>query len=122
MSLIRYRRLDANDDPERGQGRANFATDLEAVCQAILTRLRLFEGEWFENILEGLPLWTEILGSSGNNKEVIDRLIQERIAGTKFVLSVGNVQSSLINRAYSFTCLVNTYFGTVTITNNQVKP
>ena len=120
MSLIRYRRLDSNNDSERGQGRANFATDLEAVCQAILTRLRLFEGEWFENILEGLPLWTEILGSSGNNKEVIDRLIQERIAGTKFVLSVGNVQSSLISRAYSFTCLVNTYFGTATITNNQV--
>ena len=56
MVSIQYLRLDPVND-------AIFAaqsslTDLDAVAQAILTRLKLFQGEWWETF------------SSGNNSKV----------------------------------------------------
>lgn len=118
---ISYRQLDANWDPRWGQGRSDFLTNLEAVAQAIWTRLRLFEGEWWANQGDGLPLWQSILGVGGarRNLQANTILIVDRILGTPFVIGVTDVQSSFnsTTRAIKFFCRAQTPFGTLVITS-----
>jgi len=128
MATILYRKLDANHDPIYGQGRANYLTDVDAVAQAIQTRLLLFVGEWWENTLDGLPLWQQILGASASpaNQQKITLLIQQRILGTPYVLPNG-IQSlyASFNRAtltFDFYAVVQTQFGAVVVTNMPQPP
>jgi len=128
MATIRYRQLDANHDPIYGQGRANYLTDVDAVAQAILTRLLLFQGEWWENTSDGLPLWQKILGSSASpsNQQKITLLIQQRILGTPYVLPDGvqNLQASYdhVSHTFKFYAVVQTTFGAVVVTNIPRPP
>jgi hypothetical protein len=119
MATIRYRKL-LEGEPQWGQGSSNFIAGVDAVGQAILTRLLLFEGEWWENQLEGLPLWQEILGVGvGNSPQKIAQLIQSRILGTPFVTGINSVQSSYDpnTRAYSYYAAVQTQFGQIVVEN-----
>ena len=123
MSTIIYRALDDNHDPVNGQGQSNFLVDLDAVAQAILTRLLLFRGEWWENLNEGLPLWQDILGRPANLAK-LNLVIQQRIAQTPYVVGVGNVQSAYdaTTRKFKFACTVQTTFGQLVITNEPTPP
>jgi len=117
---VRYRRLDDNDDYVFGQSGQDFYSGVEAVAQAIYTRLKLLYGEWWEDLTDGLPLFQNILGSGGpQNKKAIDALITERILGTLNVKGITNFTSSFEanTRSYSFQCTVNTAFGQVAIGN-----
>src|ERR1035437_7868652 len=84
---ISYRQRDANWDPRWGQGQSDFLTNLEAVAQAIWTRLRMFEGEWWADQGDCLPLWQSILGVGGarRNLQANTILIVDRILGTPYV-------------------------------------
>lgn len=118
MSTITYRALDSNNDPIWGQGLSNLLSDTDAVGQLILTRLRLFEGEWWADQLDGLPLWQSILGVTANVKH-ITLLIQQRILSTPYVTGISQVNAvyTSSSRLYSFSAVVTTQFGTqVTIT------
>ena len=120
MSTIRVRRLDADYDSVFGQGKSDYIEDLDAVVQIIKSRLLLFKGEWWENTVEGLPLWQSILGAGkGNSKKVVDDLIQQRIIKTPYVTGIESLSSSYdaSTRAYSFSAVVNTQFGAVGISN-----
>jgi|SRR5882724_2585466 len=118
MSQITYRQLGPNNDPIW----TSYLTDLDAVGQAILTRLRLFEGEWWADKSDGLPLWQQILGVSGANsrQQQISLLIQQRILGTPFVTSLSNVQVSYDGnaRSFSFYAVVQTQFGSIPISSS----
>lgn len=118
---MRYRKMDDNDDYVFGQSGQDFYTGVDAVAQAIYTRLKLLYGEWWEDTTDGLSLFENILGSSGSpkNKRAIDSLITERILGTLNVKGITNFASSFDAdiRSYSFQCTVNTTFGQVTIGN-----
>lgn len=118
---MRYRRLDDNDDYVFGQSGQDFYTGVDAVAQAIYTRLKLLYGEWWEDISDGLPLFQNILGAPGSpqNKQAIDALITERILGTLNVKGINSFTSTIDanTRAYSFRCTVNTAFGITTIGN-----
>lgn len=118
---MQYRRLSDADDYVFGQSGQDFYTGVDAVAQAIYTRLKLLYGEWWEDLKDGLPLFENILGSPGSpqNKKAIDALITERILGTLNVKGIADFSSSFDanTRAYSFTCTVNTAFGQVTIGN-----
>lgn len=120
---MRYRRLDSNGDYTFGQNYQDFVTDVDAVAQAILTRLKMLYSEWWEDQTDGLPLWQDILGVSGKNVRAIDGLIRERIAGTTNVTSIESYTSNFNSetRAYSFTAVVNTDFGQVEVTNTQLQ-
>jgi len=118
---VRYRRLGTNNEPAMGRSNQDFLTDADAVGQAVITRLKLFRGEWWENIYEGLPMWQSLLGVVGVRKDVIDRIIQESIRQTPGVFSIENM-SSVFNsqeRTYQFFCSINTVYGQTTITNIQ---
>ena len=96
-------------------GSRKFYTGREAVAQAILTRLRLLYGEWWENTADGLPLFERILGAYGGERvrETIDLIISERIRKTQNVKRLVKYESTFNpnTREYEARCVVSTEFG-----------
>lgn len=94
---MRYRRLDASGDYTIGQGNANFLVDSpDCVGQSILTRLRLWVGEWFLDVTEGTPWTTEILSALlYNTKPLLDMAIRTRVLLTDGVLSIVSYESTI---------------------------
>ena len=113
---MRYRRL-IDNDYSFGRGRQDFLTDIEAVAQAIKTRLLLLYAEWWEDLEDGLPLWQKIIGVPGNAENIaaIDIVIRSRIEGTAHVQQVLSYYSAYENRTYTFHCLVQTDYGNLTV-------
>lgn len=111
--FLQYRALDEYGDYTLGQNKMKQGK--EAVAQAIKTRLDLLYGQWWENTEDGLPLFEKILGAYGDNREMIDMLIAERIAETKDVKEIKSYESTFQNRVYSANCVVETVYGTVLI-------
>lgn len=120
---MRYRKLDANADYQTGHGGADFWVDQpEAVGQAVLTRMLLFEGEWFLNLGEGTP-W----GGFPLNQEVVQRgqilgahtqlsrdvALQTRALGTRGIASIANYNSQTDPNArrFSVQISINTIYG-----------
>jgi hypothetical protein len=120
MATITVRALGPNNEPQCGNGLQNFLTDSDAVTQIIMTRLRLFQGEWFLNLLDGLPMFQSMLGSSASseNLQIITNLISERITGTPFVTGIVAISATFNNRQFVFQATVSTQFGTTTIGNS----
>lgn len=120
MATVTVRALDANWDPIYGNGQNCFLSDLEAVTQILAQRLKLFQGEWWENLLDGLPLFQSILGSSGSQKnlQVIIGLISQRITQTVFVIGITSFTATYKNRQFAFSAEVSTQFGAVFVTNS----
>jgi hypothetical protein len=114
-----------------GRGVSDYLQDStnnpDAIAQAIKTRLLLFYGEWWEDITDGVPMWQKIFGQRIKDKSIIDRILVDNIQGLKLpapdnryaVTRVDNVSSTYNSdtREYSFTCSVNTVYGTVIVTN-----
>lgn len=119
---MRYRRLEGvENEPVFGRGKQDFLTNVEAVGQAVITRLKFFRGEWWEDIYLGIPMWQEILGVVGARKDVIDRVIQKEILDTTGVFNIEEL-SSVFNRetrAYQFYAVINTIYGKTVLTNAQ---
>lgn len=107
-----YRLLDADKDYSFGKGIQNMISGREAVAQAIYTRLFLLQGEWWEDLEDGLPLMQRILGFR-NTQQAADLLIRKRILETKDVSELYNFSSEFNpeTRAYTFSCTVATVYG-----------
>lgn len=114
-----YRRLDDNGDFILGGGDSEFLSDVEAVAQAIITRIKLLQQEWWENLIEGTPLWQRILGSPAGEASIkaIDSILIKRIIDTQKVNEVKSYESSFDpqTRKYTFQATVNTEYGIVEI-------
>lgn len=103
-----------------GRGQAHFVNDLEAVAQAIATRLKLFTGEWWENRQAGTPVFQSMLGTTNARRgEIVALLLKQRILSTPYVTRVTNVQTSFDagTRAFRFSAQVETAFGALTVTS-----
>ena len=113
MHRMKYRTLDRDGDHTFGQNK--FLTAHEAVAQAILTRLRLLLGEWWENTEDGLPLFEKILGAYGADIDTVDLIFAGRIRETKNVKRLISYKSefSTQTRVYSAHAQVDTVFGEV---------
>lgn len=126
MASITVRKLDpVTWEPQWGEGQANFISDIDAVGQLIAQRLKLFEGEWWSDQADGLPLWQQILGVGGaHDQQKINLLIQSRILDAPFVTGLSDVQSSYdsVTRRYNFFANVQTQFGVVSVTNSPLPP
>lgn len=103
-----YRALDANDDYQLG---AFLANTPETVGQAVLTRLRLWLGEWFLDSTDGTPYMQGILGHRTN----YDLEIQTRILGTPGVTEITDYSSNVVNRQLSVNCTLKTIYGAITL-------
>lgn len=109
--MIRYRQLDQNGDMSWGANLANFYIDNgQAVAQAVLTRLRLWLGEWFLDTSQGVPYLTKVFGK--NTQATADTVIRSIILGTLGVTSIASYQSvfNRQTRAITIQCSVYTQF------------
>lgn len=99
---MRYRMLTASGDYSFGQGTANFfVDDPQAVGQSVLTRLRLWQEEWFLDKTEGTPYSTQVLGY--NTKNLRDAAIRQRVLQTVGVVSIESYGSTFDPETRAFT-------------------
>ena len=112
---MKYRRLAPDGDYSFGQGALEYLTGQRAVAQAIKTRLKLLQYEWWENLTEGLPLFERVLAARGSGQETAALLIRERILSTPHVTAVTGVETALKDGVLTFTAAVETDFGTLQI-------
>lgn len=72
------RKLDANGDLAMGQQKLLTGYTAEEVAQNVLTRLRLFLGEWFLDVTEGTDWFGGVLGK-GTRLASREAIIRRRI-------------------------------------------
>ena len=123
---MRVRSLDANDDMSWGNGSADFLVDSSrAVAQCILTRLKLFTGEWFLDLTAGTA-WLPneptrglpgVIGMQPGDS-ARDIILRSRILGTPGVSEIIDYQSYLdpIARHFSVFATVATIYSGIPIT------
>lgn len=114
---MKYRQLSSTGDYTFGLGGGNFYQDVPAaVGQAVMTRLRVFEGEWFLDTTYGTPYSSQILGAG--KISTYDAAIQQVILGTQGVTSIAAYASGVdpTTRAAAITCTINTQYGQTQIT------
>jgi hypothetical protein len=111
---MRYRRLTDDWDFQMGHGSADYLRDSpETVLQAVMTRLKLFTGEWFNDTSEGTPWRTQVLGKYTRTK--YDSAIRRRIRGTQGVREITEYFSSYESETRRLTveALIDTVYGPV---------
>ena len=111
-----YRSL-SSGDYFLGGGVGEFLSGVEAVAQAIITRIKLLKNEWWEDLEDGTPLWQSILGHAEGDIKVVDEIILKRISRTVGVKDITEYDSSFDTqtRKYSFKATVDTNYGSVTV-------
>lgn len=113
MKIVR--RLSPNNDYTFGLGTANFTSGIESVAQMIRTKLLLLRGEWWADILDGLPVVQDIMNTYNTEMASIAAasLCSERILEVDGVTSIENVevQSNSADRIISVRMTVNTEYG-----------
>lgn len=111
--VIQYLQLDLAYDPLFSSD--SILTNIDAVAQAILTRLKLFLGEWWENLTLGLPVFQNILGQLGTaaGLAAMELDIQANIEGGPYVTSVTSVSASFVDGVLIVVYDAMTSFGPV---------
>ncbi len=114
--------LTADGDYSFGAGSANFFINNNAmVVQSVLTRLRLWQGEWFLDVTEGTPWLQQVLSSSQKNtKNLYDLAIQNRVLQTSGVTGITDYSSDVVMennnskapRKLSVSMTISTVYGT----------
>lgn len=113
---MRYRKLDADGDYSFGHGQADFYRDVpEAPAQAVRTRLKLWLGDWYLDLREGMPWVTKVLGKGTANTR--DIAITSHALGTQGVTRITGYASSLDRDTRSFTgqMTIDTIYGAATV-------
>jgi hypothetical protein len=120
MPSITYLQLDASYDPIFNP--ANSLTDIDAVRQAIMTTILLFQGEWWENLNAGTPMFQLILGhrATPNNLQIMEQALSNRIASVPYVSGVLSISVNFDNRTrkFSYQATVSTSFGNITVSSS----
>jgi hypothetical protein len=109
---MRYRKLDANGDMVFGNDQASFYVNQpEAPAQAVMTRLNMFQGEWFLDRTAGTPWNTQVLGN--RTASTRDQVIKARTLGTQGVSGIASYSSDLDRRTrvFSVSEAIDTIYG-----------
>lgn len=115
--FMRYRKQDENGDYTFGNGLNNFHIDnVDAVAQAIDTRLKLWLGEWFADVSDGTGWSQAILGKHSQN--LYELTLRQRVLDTQGVISIQEFQSVLEpnTRSLVVTMVVETVYGQTDLT------
>lgn len=104
------RRLDENGDIAT-QG-VQFISGREEVAQTVLTRLRLYLGEYFRDTTDGTPWHEQILGKF-QNLAAAEAALRARIANTPGVIRLTSFSADfdVTTRKYTVTAGILTEFG-----------
>lgn len=112
---MKYRRVDANGDYMFGHGLSDFASETEAVAQAITTKIMLLKNEWWEDLEAGTDLFQNILSQKLTDEGVnaIDIIIKDRVLEVKDVATIREFKSQVNRNAKTYTAnlLIETTFG-----------
>lgn len=112
---MRYRELTSTYDGTIFSGETLFLVDSPAaVAQAVLTRLRLLQGEWFLDSTAGVPYSTQVIGFGTSNSR--DVVIQSTILNTPGVNQLLTYSSSVVDRQFSVSATIDTIYGPQDIT------
>lgn len=108
---MRVRALTSTGDYSFGQGQSNFLINTPAcVGQLVETTLRLWQGEWYLDLLAGTPWLQQILGVF-NLKSVVDMILQGVILSVPGVDSIQSYSSAYVGvRNLSVTATIVTEF------------
>lgn len=84
----------------------------ESVAQTIVTRLKLFLGEYHLDIRDGTPWFQSILGKN-NNINAVEAILRRRIRQTKEVVAIlsFNMDYNLDSRSLNISGSVLTEYG-----------
>lgn len=98
---------------------SHFINKEKEIAQTIVTRLKLFYGEYFRDITDGTRWFEDILGK-GNATGNADAEIRRRISQTDGVNGILEYNSdfNLESREFSVTCSVLTTYGNITISES----
>lgn len=110
---MKYRPLSPTGDYTVGQ--PFLSNSPTCVAQAVLTRLKLWQGEWFVDITDGTPYETQILGPRyGKNP---DAAIKQRILGTPNVTAITAYSSQFSDktRQLTVTATIDTTYGSTSL-------
>ncbi len=109
------RKLENGDISTSGVQFVYAEADIE---QTILTRLKLWRGEYFRNIIDGTPWIERILGKgiSLKSREVAIKRRIDQTPGVKEIISFG-ADFDLASRTYSANCSVITDTGELVSVN-----
>lgn len=111
-----YRKLDEDGDYTfGGNGNSFYRNDPLGVSQSVITRLRLWENEWFLDISEGMPYLDGVMGKY--TMDDVDSIIKERIINTEGVVEITSYQSSFNPdlRKFSVSVTISTIYGEAVI-------
>lgn len=112
---MRYRALDAVGDYQYGRAGLFLIDTPAAVAQAILTRLKLWTGEWLLDTTAGTDYAAKILGTGTQDSRDVE--VRARILDTPGVLGITKYASSASpQRVLRITATVQTVYGATTIT------
>lgn len=95
-----YRQLSETGDYTIGNKRA-YIEGSEAVQQAVLTRLRQFIYEWWEDLEDGVPYWQKIIAT--RDIATAKKLIRERIQQTPRVIAILTLDAKWDNETRTLT-------------------
>lgn len=113
---MRYRKLTRSGDMTFGHAAADFYQDQpEAVAQAVVTRLRLWTGDWFLDTAEGTNWLGAVLGT--NTRGTADLELRGRIGETTGLAGVTSYASARDGetRAFAVRATIDTIYGTITL-------
>ncbi len=93
-----------------------FITGADEIAQTVKTRLRLFLGEYFRDINEGVPWWESILGKDGtlSSKESILKIKISQTPGVIRLVSF-TTDFNITTREYSVIAGILTAFGEIEV-------
>ena len=97
-----------------GHGAANYLVESpETVLQAVMTRLKLFVGEWFNDTGEGTPWRTEVYGKY--TRSTYDAAVRRRILRTQGVTGIAEYRSSFDSETRNLLveALIDTIYGRI---------
>jgi hypothetical protein len=112
---MRYRELTPTGDGTIFSGNTRFLVNSpQCVAQAVLTRLRLWQGQWFLDSNIGVPYMQQVIGFG--TAGVRDGAIQSAILNTPGVNQILSYASQLNGRALSIQATIDTIYGPTPIT------
>lgn len=110
---MRVRKLDSTGDMIFGRSNEYYIDTPEAVAQNVMTRLKLWRGQWFLDNTEGMPWLQEVLGK----KPAADVAIRMHILDTYGVTSIDEFETIVDpdSRLLSVSATISTIYGQTTI-------
>lgn len=113
--MVKYRKMDELWDMQGVRSGPSHLTGAEAVAAAIRSRILSFQGEWWEDEDDGVPLEALVGRLDEEREQIADALIRLRILGTAGVIGITEYSSKNLGRKRSIFATVETEFGTASL-------